>query len=219
MAKSILTSIFLYFFSNQILMFELKPYQTSYTAKPSGTVIESLEKVSETSWKMTSIGKHPLFKIKQESIFRLVKGNVVLESGFRKLDVLGGLRKDHQSYKVEKKDDKRIVSFSFGKKEGSFEILNDFYDNLTLQIQAKLNFLEKDVIEIDYLNKGGIKKKIFFKKESEIIYKSKPTEVYEFTEQRKDKKSFSFYIKRNSKNETVRVSQGGPGFNINWELD
>ena len=102
MVKSIFFKVLFCFFCNQIFLFDLNPYENYYSSKPTGSVKETLEKISENSWKISSFGKHPLFTIKQESIFSIDNGNVVLESGFRKLDVLGGLRKDHQTYKVEK---------------------------------------------------------------------------------------------------------------------
>ena len=165
------------------------------------------------------LGKHPLFTINQESIFSIDKGNVFLESGYRKLDILGGLRKDHQTYRVDKIGDKKVVIYSFGRKKGSIEIEENFYDNLTLQIQIKMNFLKNDQFKINYFDKGKIKIKSFLNKRDEIIYKSKPVEVFEFTEQREDKRYFKFLIKNDSDMETIKVFQGGRGFNIDWELD
>ena len=98
MVKNILFKVAFCFFCNQIFLFDLNPYENYYSSKPTGSVKETLEKISENSWKISSSGKHPLFTIKQESIFSIDNGNVILESGFRKLDVLGGLRKDHQTY-------------------------------------------------------------------------------------------------------------------------
>ena len=112
-----------------------------------------------------------------------------------------------------------FVNFSFGKNDGSIEIFDNFYDNLTLQIQIKLNFLEKDKFEISYFDKGKIKKKIFLNEKTKILYKSLKTEVYEFTEKRKDNRFFRFMINSDSKKETLRVSQGGRGFNVEWELN
>ena len=219
MAKSILFKFLFCFFCNQIFLFDLNPYENYYSSKPTGSVKESLEKISENSWKISSSGKHPLFTIKQESIFSIDNGNIVLESGFRKLDVLGGLRKDHQVYKVEKEGDQKIIIYSFGKKKGSIEIEEDFYDNLTLQIQIKMNFLKKDQFKINYFDKGEIKIKSFLNKRKEIIYKSEPVEVFEFTEQREDKRYFKFLIRNDSNKETIKVLQGGRGFNVDWELN
>ena len=53
---------------------------------------------------------------------------------------MGGIRKDHQSYKIEKNNNKMFVNFSSGKNDGSIEIFDNFYDNLTLQVQIKLKF-------------------------------------------------------------------------------
>ena len=219
MVKNILFRLLFCFFCNQIFLFDLNPYENYYSSKPTGSVKETLEKISENSWKISSFGKHPLFTIKQESIFSIDNGNVVLESGSRKLDVLGGLRKDHQVYKVEKEGDQKIIIYSFGKKKGSIEIEEDFYDNLTLQIQIKMNFLKKDQFKINYFDKGEIKIKSFLNKRKEIIYKSKPVEVFEFTEQREDKRYFKFLIRNDSDKETIKVFQGGRGFNVDWELD
>jgi len=219
MVKNILFKILFCFFCNQLLLFELNPYENYYSSKPTGSVKETLEKISENSWKISSFGKHPLFTIKQESIFSIENGNVVLESGFRKLDVLGGLRKDHQTYKVVKEGDQKTIIYSFGKKKGSIEIEENFYDNLTLQIQIKMNFLKKDQFVINYFDKGKIKIKSFLNKREEIIYKSKPVEVFGFTEQREDKRYFKFLIRNDSNKETIKVFQGGRGFNVDWELD
>ena len=219
MVKNILFKVLFCFFCNQIFLFDLNPYENYYSSKPTGSVKETLEKISENSWKISSSGKHPLFTIKQESIFSIDNGNVVLESGFRKLDILGGLRKDHQTYKVEKEGDRKIIIYSFGKKKGSIEIEENFYDNLTLQIQTKMNFLKKDQFKINYFDKGKVKIKAFLNKRNEIIYKSKPVEVFEFTEQREDKRYFKFLIRNDSNKETIKVFQGGRGFNVDWELD
>ena len=219
MVKNILFKLLICFFCNQIILFDLNPYENYYSSKPTGSVKETLEKISENSWKISSFGKHPLFTLKQESIFSIDNGNVYLESGYRKLDILGGLRKDHQTYRVEKKGNKKVVIFSFGKSKGSIEIEENFYDNLTLQIQIKINFLKNDQFKINYFDKGKIKIKSFLNKRDEIIYKSEPVEVFEFTEQREDKRYFKFLIKNDSNKETIKVFQGGRGFNIDWELD
>ncbi len=219
MAKNIFFKILFCLFCNQIFLFDLESYENYYSSKPTGSVKETLEKISENSWKISSFGKHPLFTIKQESIFSINNGNVILESGFRKLDILGGLRKDHQTYKIEKKGDKKIVIYSYGKNKGSIEIKESFYDNLTLQIQVKMNYLEKDRFVINYFDKGKIKIKSFLNNRNEIIYKSKSVEVFEFTEEREDKRFFKFLIKNDSDKETIKVFQGGRGFNVEWELD
>ena len=219
MVKNILFKVLFCFFCNQIFLFDLNPYENYYSSKPTGSVKETLEKISENSWKISSFGKHPLFTIKQESIFSINNGNVILESGFRKLDILGGLRKDHQTYKIEKKGDKKILIYSYGKNKGSIEIKESFYDNLTLQIQVKMNYLEKDRFVINYFDKGKIKIKSFLNNRNEIIYKSKSVEVFEFTEEREDKRFFKFLIKNDSDKETIKVFQGGRGFNVEWELD
>jgi hypothetical protein len=219
MAKNILFKILFYFFCNQIFLFELNPYENIYSSKPTGSVKETLEKISKNNWKISSVGKHPLFNIEQESIFSIDNGTVILESGFRKLDILGGLRKDHQSYKIEKKNDVKFVTYSFGKKKGSIEIKENFYDNLTLQVQIKMNFLKNDQIEINYFDKGIIKRKAFANVRNEVIYKSKNIKVFEFTEQREDKRFFKFLIKDDSDKDTIRVFQGGRGFSVDWELN
>ena len=169
MVKNILFKVLFCFFCNQIFLFDLNPYENYYSSKPTGSVKETLEKVSENSWKISSFGKHPLFTIKQESIFSIDNGNVILESGFRKLDILGGLRKDHQTYKVEKEGDQKIIVYSFGKKKGSIEIEENFYDNLTLQIQIKMNYLKKDEFKINYFDKGKIKIKSFLNKKKKLF--------------------------------------------------
>ena len=121
--------------------------------------------------------------------------------------------------KVEKEGDQKIIIYSFGKKRGSIKIEENFYDNLTLQIQVKMNFLKKGQFKINYFDKGKIKIKSFLNTKEEIIYKSKPVEVFEFTEQREDKRYFKFLIRNDSDKETIKVFQGGRGFNVDWELD
>ena len=219
MVKNILFKVLFCLFCNQTFLFDLNPYENYYSSKPTGSVKETLEKISENSWKISSFGKHPLFTIRQESIFSIENGNVVLESGFRNLDILGGLRKDHQTYKVKKEGDRKIIIYSFGKMKGSIEIEENFYDNLTLQIQTKMNFLKKERFKINYFDKGKIKIKSFLNKREKIIYKSKAVEVFEFTEKREDKRYFKFLIQNDSEKETIKVFQGGRGFNVDWELD
>ena len=219
MVKNILFKVLFCLFCNQTFLFDLNPYENYYSSKPTGSVKETLEKISENSWKISSFGKHPLFSIRQESIFSIDNGNVVLESGFRNLDILGGLRKDHQTYKVKKEGDRKIIIYSFGKMKGSIEIEENFYDNLTLQIQTKMNFLKKEEFKINYFDKGKIKIKSFLNKREKIIYKSKAVEVFEFTEKREDKRYFKFLIQNDSEKETIKVFQGGRGFNVDWELD
>ena len=219
MVRNILFKLLFCFFCNQIFLFDLNPYVNYYSSKPTGSVKETLERLSENSWKISSFGKHPLFTIKQESIFSIDNGNVVLESGFRKLDILGGIRKDYQTYKVDKEGDRKMIIYSLGKKKGSIEIGENFYDNLTLQVQIKMNYLKNDEFKINYFDKGKIKIKSFLNKKEEIIYKSKPVEVFEFTEQREDKRYFKFLIRNDSDKETIKVFQGGRGFNVDWELD
>ena len=90
---------------------------------------------------------------------------------------------------------KKLLFILSEKKKGSIEIEENFYDNLTLQIQIKMNYLKKDEFKINYFDKGKIKIKSFLNKKEEIIYKSKPVEVFEFTEQREDKRYFKFLIK------------------------
>ncbi len=219
MVKNILFKLLFCFFCSQIFLFDLSPYENYYSSKPTGSVKETLEKISENNWKISSFGKHPLFTIKQESIFSIDNGNIVLRSGFRNLDILGGLRKDYQSYETKLVDDKKFVIYSFGRKKHSIEIEENIYDNLTLQIQVKMNYLKKDQFKINYFDKGKIKIKTFLNKRDEIIYKSKPVEVFEFTEQREDKRYFRFLIQNDSARETIKVFQGGRGFNVEWELD
>tara|TARA_B100000674_G_scaffold36998_1_gene25907 strand:- start:387 stop:1046 length:660 start_codon:yes stop_codon:yes gene_type:complete len=219
MVRNILFKLLFCFFCNQIFLFDLNPYVNYYSSKPTGSVKETLERLSENSWKISSFGKHPLFTIKQESIFSIDNGNVVLESGFRKLDILGGIRKDYQTYKVDKEGDRKMIIYSLGKKKGSIEIGENFYDNLTLQIQIKMNYLNKDQLKINYFDKGKIKIKSFLNKRKEVIYKSKLVQVFEFTEQREDKRSFKFLIQNDPDKETIKVFQGGRGFNVDWELD
>ena len=38
-------------------------------------------------------------------------------------------------------------------------------------------------------------------------------------EQREDKRYFKFLIRNDSDKETIKVFQGGRGFNVDWELD
>jgi hypothetical protein len=82
-----------------------------------------------------------------------------------------------------------------------------------------MNYLENEQFKINYYDKGQMKIKSFLNKGDEIIYKSKAVEVFEFTEQREDKRYFKFLIKNDSDKETIKVFQGGKGFNVVWELE
>ena len=219
MVKSILIKLLLFFLSSQIFLFEIKPYDNFYSSKPSGSVEEKLEKLSENVWKISSTAKHPLFALNQESIFEIKNKTIVLKSGYRKLDVLGGIRKDYQNYKVVNLNEKKILQFSFGKKNGALEIFENFYDNLTLQLQFKLDLLKQDQIRIDYFDKGKIKKKVFTMKSKEVLFNSNLVEVIEYEESREDKRYFAFQITNDKERNTIRVLQRGRGFNLKWELD
>ena len=219
MVKNILLKLLLLFSSSQIFLFEIKPYENYYSSKPSGSVEEKLEKVSENVWKISSIAKHPLFTLNQESIFEIKNKTIVLKSGYRKLDVLGGIRKDYQNYKVVNLNEKKVLEFSFGKKNGTIEIFENFYDNLTLQLQFKLDLLKQDQTRIDYFDKGKIKKKVFTMKSKEVFFNSNLVEVIECEESREDKRYFAFQITNDKERNTIRVLQRGRGFNLEWELD
>ena len=219
MVKNISIKLLLLFLSSQIFLFEIKPYDNFYSSKPSGSVEEKLEKLSENVWKISSTAKHPLFALNQESIFEIKNKTIVLKSGYRKLDILGGIRKDHQNYKVVNLNEKKILEFSFGKKNGAIEINENFYDNLTLQLQFKLDLLKQDQIRIDYFDKGKIKKKIFNMKSKEVLFNSNLVEVIEYEESREDKRYFAFQITNDKERNTIRVLQRGRGFNLEWELD
>ena len=219
MVKNISIKLLLLFLSSQIFLFEIKPYDNFYSSKPSGSVEEKLEKVSENVWKISSIAKHPLFTLNQESIFEIKNKTIVLKSGYRKLDVLGGIRKDYQNYKVVNLNEKKVLEFSFGKKNGTIEIYENFYDNLTLQLQFKLDLLKQDQIRIDYFDKGKIKKKIFNMKSKEVLFNSNLVEVIEYEESREDKRYFAFQITNDKERNTIRVLQRGRGFNLEWQLD
>ena len=219
MVKNILIKLLLLFLSSQIFLFEIKPYDNFYSSKPSGSVEEKLEKLSENVWKISSTAKHPLFALNQESIFEIKNKTIVLKSGYRKLDILGGIRKDHQNYKVVNLNEKKILEFSFGKKNGAIEINENFYDNLTLQLQFKLDLLKQDQIRIDYFDKGKIKKKVFTMKSKEVLFNSNLVKVIEYEESREDKRYFAFQITNDKERNTIRVLQRGRGFNLEWELD
>ena len=219
MVKNILIKLLLLFLSSQIFLFEIKPYENFYSSKPSGSVKEKLEKLSENVWKISSTAKHPLFALNQESIFEIKNKTIVLKSGYRKLDILGGIRKDHQNYKVVNLNEKKILEFSFGKKNGTLEIFENFYDNLTLQLQFKLDLLKQDQIRINYFDKGKIKKKVFTMKSKEVLFNSNLLEVIEYEESREDKRYFAFQVTNDKERNTIRVLQRGRGFNLEWELD
>ena len=71
----------------------------------------------------------------------------------------------------------------------------------------------------NYIDKGKIKIKTFLIKKTEINYKLEKVEVFEISEQREDKRYFRLFIKNDSSKDTLIVSQGGRGFDVDWELD
>ena len=74
MVKSFLFKSFLLIFSHQILLFELEPYENTYTENlGTGKVVEKLEEISDGIWKISSKAKHPLFAMNQESFFKIDK--------------------------------------------------------------------------------------------------------------------------------------------------
>ena len=220
MAKSFLFKSFLLIFSHQILLFELEPYENSYSENlGTGKVVEKLEEISDGIWKISSKARHPLFAMNQESFFKINNKEVILISGFRNLDILGGLRKDYQTYKIYSIDNKKMMDYSYGKKKGSSEIPFNVFDNLTLQIQIKLNIPNEEKFKINYIDKGSVKEKIFSRETKNILFKSIEREIFEITELRKDKRYFKFWVQKNLNQKTIKVFQGGRGFNIEWLLN
>ena len=220
MVKSFLFKSFLLIFSHQILLFELEPYENSYTENlGTGKVVEKLEEISNGIWKISSKAKHPLFVMNQESFFKIKNKKVILLSGFRNLDILGGLRKDYQTYKIYSSDNKKMMDYSYGKKKGSSEIPFDVFDNLTLQVQIKLNIPNEEKFKINYIDKGTVKEKNFSREAKNILFKSVKKEIFEITELREDKRYFKFWVQKNLNHKTIKVFQGGRGFNIEWLLN
>jgi hypothetical protein len=220
MVKSFLFKSFLLIFSHQILLFELEPYENTYTENlGTGKVVEKLEEISDGIWKISSKAKHPLFVMNQESFFKIKNKKVILLSGFRNLDILGGLRKDYQTYKIYSSDNKKMMDYSYGKKKGSSEIPFDVFDNLTLQVQIKLNIPNEEKFKINYIDKGTVKEKNFSREAKNILFKSVKKEIFEITELREDKRYFKFWVQKNLNHKTIKVFQGGRGFNIEWLLN
>lgn len=112
-----------------------------------------------------------------------------------------------------------MMDYSFGKKKGSSEIPFNVFDNLTLQIQIKLNIPNEEKFKINYIDKGSVKEKIFSRETKNILFKSIEREIFEITELRKDKRYFKFWVQKNLNQKTIKVFQGGRGFNIEWLLN
>jgi hypothetical protein len=82
-----------------------------------------------------------------------------------------------------------------------------------------LNIPNEEKFKINYIDKGTIKEKIFSREAKNILLNSVKEEIFEITELREDKRYFKFWVQKNLNHKTIKVFQGGRGFNIEWLLN
>ena len=115
MVKNILISTVIFLFNQNLLAYELSSYTNLYKTK-NGTVLESLENIEGNKWVIRSNAKHSLFQLEQEAYFEYSEGEILLIEGYRYMSILGGLRKDNQSYKLDKINN--VVEYNFNRNRG-----------------------------------------------------------------------------------------------------
>ena len=217
MVKNILISTVIFLFNQNLLAYELSSYTNLYKTK-NGTVLESLENIEGNKWVIRSNAKHSLFQLEQEAYFEYSEGEILLIEGYRYMSILGGLRKDNQSYKLDKINN--IVEYNFNRNRGKVKGIKNFYDNLTMQLQIKIDISKKEdsKLKYDYFDKGRLKLKEFIQPKNQTSG-SLSKSIIQLREKRDDTRIFEIWLDKNINLKTIKVIQSGPGFKLNWILD
>lgn len=217
MVKNILISAVILVFNQNLLAFELSSYSNLYKTK-NGVVLETLENLEGNKWVIRSNAKHSLFQLEQETYFEYSEGEIILIEGFRYMSILGGLRKDNQSYKLDRVNN--VVEYNSNRNRGKVKGIKNFYDNLTMQLQMKIDISSKESnkLKYDYFDKGKLKSKEFIQLKNHSSSSLSKT-IIRLREKRDDTRLFEIWLDKNINLKTVKVIQSGPGFKINWILD
>lgn len=211
--------------SYSLTAYELEEYFNEYTSGKN-TVEESLEILENNTWKISSKFDHAIFQVEQEAIFKVASDKkIILLSAFRNTRAFGGFRKERQSFEIDY--DKNLIFYEYNKKKGSIlfdceEFIDcSFFDNLTLQIQSKLNINKENLpsdFVFNYLDKGQIKYKKF--KLEGLIDPSLKNEVIKikFSEVRDDDKGFEMWFDPNRNFLTYKIFQDFGSQDLTWNL-
>ena len=211
--------------SYSLTAYELEEYFNEYTSGKN-TVEESLEILENNTWKISSKFDHAIFQVEQEAIFKVASDKkIILLSAFRNTRAFGGFRKERQAFEINY--EQNTIFYEYNKEKGSilFDCKNfidcSFFDNLTLQIQSKLNINKENLpsdFVFNYLDKGQIKYKKF--KLEGLIDSSLKNEVIKikFSEVRDDDKGFEMWFDPNRNFLTYKIFQDFGSQDLTWNL-
>ena len=222
--KNLFFSLF-FLSSTSLNAYELEEYYNEYISGKN-TVEESLEILENNIWKISSKFDHAIFQVEQEAIFKVASDKkIILLSAFRNTRAFGGFRKERQAFEINY--EQNTIFYEYNKEKGSilFDCKNfidcSFFDNLTLQIQSKLNINKENLpsdFVFNYLDKGQIKYKKF--KLEGLIDPSLKNEVIKikFSEVRDDDKGFEMWFDPNRNFLTYKIFQDFGSQDLTWNL-
>ena len=112
------------------------------------------------------------------------------------------------------------MEYNFNRNRGKVKGIKNFYDNLTMQLQMKIDISSKESnkLKYDYFDKGKLKSKEFIQPKNHSSSSLSET-IIRLREKRDDTRLFEIWLDKNINLKTVKVIQSGPGFKINWILD
>ena len=112
--RNLFFSLFL-FVSYGAYSFELEEYTYDYSSGKN-TAQETLKKIDNETWKMSSKIEHSIFQVTQEATFKIVDNMVILLNAYRKTRAFGGFRREKQFFEVNYEKNRMRVSVTiFGR--------------------------------------------------------------------------------------------------------
>ena len=216
----------IFFLSLSASSYNLENYSNEYFSG-NNEVKESLENIEANKWKISSIIDHTIFQVEQEAIFKVNEDNkIILLNAFRKTRAFGGFRREKQSFEINY--DENLILYEYNRKKGSISFdCNDFedctfFDNLTLQLQAKLLSKSNEIpveFNFNYLDKGQIKTKIFkLENLNDLNQKNADNIKLKFSEVRDDDKGFELWFDPNKNYLTYKIYQDFGSQDLTWNL-
>lgn len=221
--RNLFFSLFL-FVSYGAYSFELEEYTYDYSSGKN-TAQETLKKIDNETWKMSSKIEHSIFQVTQEATFKIVDNMVILLNAYRKTRAFGGFRREKQFFEVNY--EKNEIYFEYNKKKGFIpfdcETMIDcrFFDNLTLQIQSKLALFKSELplsIDFNYLDKGLIKNKTFKMESMTDLDKEDDVNKVRFSEVRDDDKGFMLWFDPTRNFQTYKIYQDFGSQDLTWNI-
>ena len=215
-----------FFLSLSASSYNLENYSNEYFSG-NNKVKESLENIEDNKWKISSTFDHSIFQVEQEAIFKINESNrIILLKAFRKTKAFGGFRREKQSFEINY--DENLILYEYNRKKGSISFdCNDFedctfFDNLTLQLQAKLSSKSSEIpveLNFNYLDKGQIKTKVFkLENLNDLSLKNTDNIKLKFSEVRDDDKGFELWFDPSKNYLTYKIYQDFGSQDLTWNL-